>query len=318
MKPKITFLMLHRLILAGVLQDDALAPYLFAIVIDYTMRQAVGDQELDLGFKLDKRRSRRRQPIAITDLDFADDIALLSEESSGTTDSCQKRGSKDWSSSKREKTEVMVYNIPTPSPLKTIGGKAIKIVENFKYLGSWMISSEQDIKVKKALAWDACHKLNRVWSSPLKTYIKVRLFLATVESVLLYRRNIWRLTKKLEQQLDGTYTRMLRRALNVSWKQHMTNEELYKNLQNVSKKIAERRLRLAGHCLRDPEEIASQLVLWQPTIGSTSRGRKATTFVNTLKRDTYLDSIQEIKTAAMDRRTWDSIFKSVRATARPE
>ena len=44
--------------LAGVLQGDALAPYLFAIVIEYTMRQALGDQELDLGFKLDKRRSR--------------------------------------------------------------------------------------------------------------------------------------------------------------------------------------------------------------------------------------------------------------------
>ena len=26
----------------------------------------------------------------------------------------------------------------------------------------WMISSEQDIKVRKALAWDACHKLSRV------------------------------------------------------------------------------------------------------------------------------------------------------------
>ena len=81
---------------------------------------------------------------------------------------------------------------------------------------------------------------------------------------------------------------MLRKALNVSWKQHMTNEELYKNLQNVSKKIAERRLRLAGHCLRHPEEIASHLVLWQPTIGSTSTGRKATTFVNTLKRDCWI------------------------------
>ena len=45
--------------LAGVLQGDALAPCLFAIVIHYTMRQAVGDQELNLGFKLDKRRSRR-------------------------------------------------------------------------------------------------------------------------------------------------------------------------------------------------------------------------------------------------------------------
>ena len=112
--------------------------------------------------------------------------------------------------------------------------------------------------------------------------------------------------------------RMLRKALSISWKQQMTNEELYKNLQNVSKKIAERRLRLAGHCLRHPEEIASHLVLWQPTIGSTSRGRKATTFVNPLKiLETYLDSIQEIKTAAMDRRTWNNIVKPVRARARP-
>ena len=68
-----------------------------------------------------------------------------------------------------------------------------------------MRSSEQDIRVRKALAWEACHNLNRVWSSPLKRNIKVRLFLATVESVLLYGSNTWTLTKKLEQQLDGTY-----------------------------------------------------------------------------------------------------------------
>ena len=96
----------------------------------------------------------------------------------------------------------------------------------------------------------------------------------------------------------------------------MTNEELYKNPQNVGKKIAERRLRPAGHCLRHPEEIASHLVLWQPTIGSTSRGRKATTFVNTLKRNAYLDSIQEIKRAAIERRGTVSL-KSVRVRARP-
>ena len=173
------------------------------------MRQAVGDQELDLGFKLDKRRSRRRKPIAITDLDFADDIALLSEEIQKAQElltRVENEAAKIGLRLNDEKTEAMVYNIPTPSPLKTIGGNAIKIVENFKYLGSWMRSSEQGIKVRKALAWEACHKLNRVWSSPLKRNIKVRLFL---ESVLLYGSNTWTLTKKLEQQLDGTYTRML-------------------------------------------------------------------------------------------------------------
>ena len=147
-----------------------------------------------------------------------------------------------------------------------------------------MRSSEQDIKVRKALAWDAYYKLNRVWSSPLERNIKVRLFLATVESVLLYGSNTLTLTKKLEQQLDGTYMRMLRKALNVSWRQHMTNEELYKNLQNVSKKIAERRLRLAGHCLRHPEEIASHLVLWQPTIGSREREKSNNFRQHSVKR----------------------------------
>ena len=166
--------------LAGVLQGHALDPYLFAFVIDYTMRQAVGDQELDLGFKLDRRRSRRQQPIAITDLDLADDIALLSEEIQTAQElltHVENEAAKIGLPLNDEKTEVMVYNIPPPSPLKAIGGKAIKIVENFKYIGSWMISLEQDIKVRKALAWDACHKLSRVWSSPLKRYIKVSLFL---------------------------------------------------------------------------------------------------------------------------------------------
>ena len=99
--------------LAGVLQGDALAPYLFAIVINYTMRQAIGDQELDLGFKLDKRRSRRQQPIAITNLDFADDIALLSEEIRKAQElltRVENEAAKIGLRLNDEKTEAMVYN----------------------------------------------------------------------------------------------------------------------------------------------------------------------------------------------------------------
>ena len=49
-----------------------------------------------------------------------------------------------------------------------------------------MKSTEDDIKVRKALAWTACHKLRKMWTSSLKRSIKVRLFIATVESVCLY------------------------------------------------------------------------------------------------------------------------------------
>ena len=67
-------------ILAGVLQGDSLAPYIFTIMIDYAMRQAIGNDALELGFKINRKRSRRHNPNVITDLDFADDIALVREE----------------------------------------------------------------------------------------------------------------------------------------------------------------------------------------------------------------------------------------------
>ena len=37
-------------IVAGVLQGDTLAPYLFTIVLDHVMRQAVGNKVSELGF----------------------------------------------------------------------------------------------------------------------------------------------------------------------------------------------------------------------------------------------------------------------------
>ena len=67
-------------ILGGVLQGDSFAPYIFTIMIDYAMRQAIGNDALELGFKLNRKISRRHNTNVITDLDFADDIALVREE----------------------------------------------------------------------------------------------------------------------------------------------------------------------------------------------------------------------------------------------
>ena len=64
-------------ILAGVLQGDTLASYLFIISLDYAMRLATFNKE-ELGFTLKPTRSRRNPAEVITDTDFADDIALLS------------------------------------------------------------------------------------------------------------------------------------------------------------------------------------------------------------------------------------------------
>ncbi|XP_020903545.1 uncharacterized protein LOC110241963 [Exaiptasia diaphana] len=65
---------------AGVLQGDTLAPFLFIIVLDHAMRKALSDgKEDELGFTITPRRSRRYPKVVLADLDFADDIALLSD-----------------------------------------------------------------------------------------------------------------------------------------------------------------------------------------------------------------------------------------------
>ena len=63
-------------IVAGVLQGDTLAPYLFIICLDYVLKMSI-DKIKDNGFMLTKERSRRYPAQTITDADYTDDIALL-------------------------------------------------------------------------------------------------------------------------------------------------------------------------------------------------------------------------------------------------
>ena len=63
-------------IVAGVLQGDTLAPYLFIICLDYVLRTSI-DLMKDNGFKLTKEKSSRYPAQTIMDTDYADDIVIL-------------------------------------------------------------------------------------------------------------------------------------------------------------------------------------------------------------------------------------------------
>ena len=130
-----------------------------------------------------------------------------------------------------------------------------------------MESTKKDIKSRKASAWRACNKLTNMWKSNLPRRLKERLFLATVESVLLYGSEAWTLTPKLEKQINGCYTRLLKTALNTHGSQHMTNKVLYGNLPKLSAKIRQRRMRFAGYCYRSNNKQVSNIVLWTPKRG---------------------------------------------------
>ena len=143
----------------------------------------------------------------------------------------------------QRKTKVMALNIEVPT-IKTMGVTQLEAVRDFKYLGARMASAEKYMKVRKPLAWRALHSMRKVWKSNLKAELKKRLFVATVESVLLYGSETWTITITRERSLNGCYTRMLRMDQNVSWQRHMKNEDLYAGLECVSDKIRKRRRRL--------------------------------------------------------------------------
>ena len=63
---------------AGILQGDTLAPFIFIIVVDYVLRMSV-DTIVNKGLEIKPRRSSRYPSEYLTDTDFADDIALISE-----------------------------------------------------------------------------------------------------------------------------------------------------------------------------------------------------------------------------------------------
>ena len=54
----------------------------------------------------------------------------------------------------------MAVNTFDPIVLKTAMGQMLQVEEDLKYLGSWINSSEKDIKVRKALAWNALHSMH--------------------------------------------------------------------------------------------------------------------------------------------------------------
>ena len=57
-----------------------------------------------------------------------------------------------------------------------------------------MKDSKKDFLVWRALAFDAANCMWQVWRSDISRSLKVRLFRATVEGVLLYGSETWCMT----------------------------------------------------------------------------------------------------------------------------
>ena len=260
---------------AGVLQGDTLAPYIFIICLDYVLRKAL-DMNNELGFTLTKQKSKCYPAMKITDAGYADDLAVLADILKDATfllHSIERTAKEIGFYLNADKTEFICFNQDASERMKSLDGEKIKQVEDFKYLGSYIASTEHDVNIRLGKAWNALNELDKIWKSNLTDKLKRNFFRAAVETVLLYGSVSWTLTTHLEKKIDGAYTRMLRTALNRSWKDHPTNVELYGHIPPISKLLQQQRMRFAGHCWRSKEEQAGDGLLWKPPQGHQPRGR---------------------------------------------
>ena len=181
-------------IVAGVLQGDTLAPYLFIICLGYVLRTSI-DKIRENGFELTKKRSKRYPAKTITDADYADDLALLANtpnQAETLLHSLERAAAGIGLHVNAHKTEYMCYN--QTGNITTLDGASLRLVDKFTYLGSSVSSTENDIDKRLTKAWTGIDRLSIIWKSDLTDEMKRSFFLAAVVSILLYGCTTWTLT----------------------------------------------------------------------------------------------------------------------------
>ena len=203
-------------IVAGVLQGNTLASYLFIICVDYILRISV-DKIKENSSKLIRKEAGGNPQKTITDADYADDVALLANtptQAESLLHSFERAAAGIDLHVNAHKTEYIRFN--QIGDISTMNGSRLKLDDKFTYLGSSVSSTEKDIYTRLAKAGEAIDTLSVIWKTDLTNKMKRSFFQAAVLSILLYGRTTWTLTRRLEKKLDGNYTRMLRAILNKS------------------------------------------------------------------------------------------------------
>nr|KAG5714221.1 hypothetical protein BaRGS_018438 [Batillaria attramentaria] len=265
----------------GVRQGCLLSPFLFLLVIDWIMKTTTAGRKNGIQWTLWTQ---------LDDLDFADDLALLSHSHSQMQDktTCLEATSAGTGLRiNRKKTELMKINTTANTPV-TVGGEPIREVESFVYLGSVVDGqggTDQDVTARIGKARAAMVMLKNVWASKVFSIrTKLCIFNSNVKSVLLYGCETWRTTKTMQQKIQTFLNTCLRRIFNIRWPEKIRNEELWERAgqEPVAKQILRRKWGWIGHTLRKPASSTTrQALTWNPQ-GKRKRGRPR----NSWRRDT--------------------------------
>ncbi|VDP24249.1 unnamed protein product [Schistosoma margrebowiei] len=140
---------------------ELLSPFLFLLLVDWIMKTSTSEGKHGIQW------TARNQ---LDDLDFADDLALLShthEQMQMKTASVAAVSASVGLSIHKGKTKVLKFKAENNNPI-TLDGETLENVESFTYLGSIIDEqggSDADVKARIGKARTAFLQLKNIWNS---------------------------------------------------------------------------------------------------------------------------------------------------------
>ena len=189
-----------------------------------------------------------------------------------------------------------------------IGGCKLNNVYEFKYLGNWFTADgdrRYAVNVRMAQARTRFGQLHNIWgSSSLPLSAKIRLFEASVASVLLYGCEVWVLDDKQMATLHQWCARCMA---------HITKREVRDEYNDPTyplvMKARQRRLRWLGHVLRMGEHRLVRVAvvsLTERVLRGESEG-KGTVIMDA----PGCGSVDELVELAQDRQLWNGMCNAL-------
>ena len=274
----------HFRIGVGLHQGSALSPYLFDLIMD-VLSEGIRDE-------------------APWTMLFADDIVLVCK-----TKSELKRKLARWRRAledhglkiSRSKTEYLPFNDPEDgdgSEMK-MDNEAIKKVESFKYLGSYVAhDGDLEVEVKHRInsGWIAWRGLTGVLcDKKISARLKGKVYKTAVRPALLYGCETWPVKESHEKKANVAEMRMLRWMCGVTMKDKIRNEQIRGTVKviELSKKMQERRLNWYGHILRSEDDHIGKQVMGMQVEGRRRRGRPKLRWKDRLREDMESKGMRE-------------------------